>query len=113
MKLSNILLLSTAICLVGCAGDETTTTTKHRAARYNDRDSEPLEKQPRIGMTENQIRHMYGEPNSVNHSGRGDIWTYWFNRGAAFIPYNFGYQARTGVFMFDANGRLREFNWNE
>ncbi len=115
MKLKHIALPAVALLLAGCAGDDTTTTTTatRRPARYADRDSEPIEQEPRIGMSKGQIRQMYGEPESVNHSGRGEVWSYYFNRGGAFIPYNFGYRPRTGVFIFGENGRLKDYNWNE
>lgn len=64
-------------------------------------------------MTQRQVREMYGDPMSVSQTGDGEVWTYWFNKGHAFIPYNFGYRARTGTFSFDSRGVLKNFNVTE
>lgn len=115
MKLPVFLILMAQLFLAGCGGVQDQAQDTHRSAHYrsSDRESEPIEKTPRIGMSTRQIREMYGEPNSINHSGRGEVWSYWFNSGHAFIPYNFGYRARTGTFIFDADGVLKDFNYNE
>ena len=64
---------------------------------------------------------MYGQPVSVSSSGsRGETWTYVFNNfdARSFIPY-YGewHDARkrrhSGAIFFDANGRVKDFNWNE
>ena len=114
MKLLNLILVaSVPLLLTACRTDQDEPRDTHRSAHEGSGDSEPVEKQPKIGMSEHQIRNMYGEPDSISHSGRGEVWNYWFNRGHAFIPYNFGYSARTGVFIFDENGMLKDFNYNE
>ncbi len=41
------------------------------------------------------------------------FWHYWFNKGSAFIPYNYGYSQRTGVFYFDSDGHLKDFDYND
>jgi len=64
-------------------------------------------------MTKAQISDMYGDPGSKIHTAKGEVWTYWFNRGHAFIPYNFGYKPRMGNFTFNSNGFLTNFNYNE
>ena len=126
--LNHLLLAATAL-LTACAAEPSAGSGHHRNAanresrqererredaedRRSHRD-EPIGREPRIGMTKGQVIEMYGEPSSRSHSARGEVWSYWFNRGHAFIPYNFGYTARTGTFIFGANGRLQDFNYNE
>ncbi len=114
MKILKLIALASApLLLIACRTDQDDSHNTTRSAHENSGDSEAIEKQPKIGMSEHRIREMYGEPDSINHSAHGNVWTYWFNRGHSFIPYNFGYRARTGVFMFDANGVLKDFNYNE
>jgi outer membrane protein assembly factor BamE (lipoprotein component of BamABCDE complex) len=114
MKLLNLIVLASApLLVIGCRTDQDDSHGTARSAHEGSGDSEAKDKQPKVGMTEAQIRDMYGEPDSINHSARGDVWHYWFNSGHAFIPYNFGYSARTGDFIFDANGVLKDFNYNE
>lgn len=84
-----------------------------RGAADDEPGDEPTSRKPRIGMSKAQIEATYGEPRAKSHTSRGEVWTYWFNRGHAFIPYNFGYRPRMGTFTFGANGRLMEFNYNE
>ncbi|GEM_PF-2944411 len=118
MKSPNLLvILPLALLLAACGEDETTPPPKaaHHGGRSeeNQGDSEPGEKHPRVGMSEHQIREMYGDPDEVTHSSGGEVWHYWFNKGHAFIPYNFGYHARTGTFIFNEEGRLTSFDYNE
>jgi len=123
MTTKSLLLLTTAVAsalfVSACSsgGDHArTTTSSARESSNNDsdsHDSDASEKKPRIGMTQNQVRRMYGDPTSVNHTSEGEVWSYWFNKGHAFIPYNFGYHARFGTFIFDNNGVLKNFNYNE
>jgi len=114
MKLLKLIVIAaTPLMLIACRTDQDDSRGDHHSAREGSGDSEAIEKHPRIGMSEARIRDMYGEPDSISHSGHGDVWNYWFNKGHAFIPYNFGYTARTGVFYFDENGLLRDFSYNE
>ena len=113
MNLKYAILPVIMLFSAGCATEKTTTATSHHSAASDDGNAEPMDKHPRVGMSKGQIRQMYGEPDNINHSTRGEVWTYWFNKGAAFIPYNFGYKQRNGVFVFDDNGRLKDFTWNE
>jgi outer membrane protein assembly factor BamE (lipoprotein component of BamABCDE complex) len=119
MKLAHLSVLIAFAFLLAACGDDETTQTPH-SAQYghhersgDDDQTEPSEKHPRVGMTENQVREMYGDPDNVNHSSNGEVWQYWFNKGHAFIPYNFGYKARTGTFIFNDAGRLTSFDYNE
>lgn len=71
-------------------------------------------------MTKAQVRAKYGRPVSMSVSSRGETWAYAFNNfdGTAFIPFYGGvHQAfkkrNSSVIFFDANGRVRDFNWNE
>lgn len=108
--LTLVLLASVPMLFTACGGDDPHDSDHSSHAGG---DSEPSDQHPKIGMTEHQIRDMYGEPDSVSHSGGGDVRHYWFNKGSAFIPYNYGYSQRTGVFYFDADGHLKDFDYND
>jgi len=122
MKTKSLLLLTAtlanALAFTACSsgGDQAPTagSSAHRGSSDSDsHDSDSSEKKPRIGMTQKQVRDIYGDPMSVSHTGDGEVWTYWFNKGHAFIPYNFGYSAKTGTFTFDSNGVLKNYNVTE
>jgi hypothetical protein len=70
-------------------------------------------------ITENQSSMMFGEPVGVRGS-LSRVWIYLLNNldARSFIPY-YGefHQANkrrhSGTIFFDANGRVKDFNWNE
>ena len=75
---------------------------------------------PRLGMTKEQVRARYGRPVNVSSSSRGESWSYVIDGfdGTAFIPF-YGpvhdavRKRHGGVIFFDANGRVKDFTWNE
>ena len=74
---------------------------------------------PHMGMSREEVRARYGRPMNVSTSSRGEAWTYMFDAfdGTAFIPFygpvhNAVRQRRGGVIFFNANGRVKDFNWN-
>jgi outer membrane protein assembly factor BamE (lipoprotein component of BamABCDE complex) len=71
------------------------------------------EQSPGLGMTQRQIREMYGEPDSVDRSPCCEVWYYWFKDRRVFIPGDFRSRARNGVFIFGDNGRLKDFGYNQ
>jgi outer membrane protein assembly factor BamE (lipoprotein component of BamABCDE complex) len=113
-KIHFTLLTAASLALAACGTDDDATkkhsqssTTKHEEK------SESRDTKPHLGMTRSQVRARYGDPDRVSQSGRGEVWHYWFNKGHAFIPYNYGYHARTADFVFNADGVLTDFNYNE
>ena len=89
---------------------------KGKPASHKDDGSTP----PRVGMTKEQVRAKYGRPVSVSVSSRGECWAYAFNNfdGTEIIPFYGSVHAafkkrNSSVIFFDANGRVRDFNWNE
>jgi len=118
MKTKSLLLLTatlaSALAFTACSSQPATSSARKGSRSDSDsQDSDSSEKKPHIGMTQGQVRNMYGDPDNVSQTGDGEVWTYWFNKGHAFIPYNFGYRARTGTFFFDSRGVLKNFNMNE
>jgi outer membrane protein assembly factor BamE (lipoprotein component of BamABCDE complex) len=120
MRYRHIAAILAGFALAACASDQPAEPRQHSAAvgrvqkkSEEHEEIEPKEKAPKVGMSKSQVRSMYGDPDSISHSARGEIWHYWFNKGHAFIPYNFGYHARMGTFTFNANGVLTDFNYNE
>ncbi len=67
--LALILLASVPMLFAGCGGDDSH-DSDHSS---HEGDSEPSDQHPKIGMSEHQIRDMYGEPDSVSHSDGGDV----------------------------------------
>src|SRR5271156_1504251 len=44
-------------------------------------------KKPAKGMTQKQVRALYGDPDTVTSSGDGESWTYTKGTGRMFIPF--------------------------
>src|SRR5882724_7815488 len=80
-------------------------TPEQRAEQSRIRRIERAEKarKPELGMTELDIKKIYGDPWSVTKAARGEIWTYHDRLGKAFIPFNFGYRMKFQRFTFDEN----------
>jgi hypothetical protein len=106
-----------AIALLGgCATPPVATHTG--AARVGDISNPDAETPPFIGMTKAQALARYGEPKKHTLTDEGEQWVYVLNfgevLGRAFIPFNFKpTMVRTGVLIFDANGRVKKFNWDK
>ena len=96
------------------AGSPTPTPTpkKARAAKVDE-----SEKPPFIGMTKAQALARYGEPKKRSVTDAGENWVYVLNFGEFIgkhmIPFFFSTaQIRTGVLIFDANGKVKKFTWD-
>ena len=129
MKPTLLLTLAAALLTACAAEPDSRTRTRagsepSRAQRHREsaaRDQEEGSRPPRIGMTKDQVINMYGEPTSVSSSGsRGEVWSYVFNNfdGRSFIPYYGAFheafkRRNSGTVIFDASGRVKDFNWNE
>jgi outer membrane protein assembly factor BamE (lipoprotein component of BamABCDE complex) len=68
---------------------------------------------PHLGMSKAQIRAIYGEPNLVNGCPCCEDWFYWFTPRHVLIPGHAHAFAHTGAFIFDANGRLKDFAFHK
>ena len=127
---TNLLLIIPAIFFTACASDkraerepargerESTRAEEHRKSSADDQ--EEGSKPPRIGMTKDEVMNRYGEPTNVSTSSHGETWAYVFNNlsGRSFIPiYGNIYEAtkrrHSGTVIFDDNGRVKDFHWNE
>jgi outer membrane protein assembly factor BamE (lipoprotein component of BamABCDE complex) len=71
-------------------------------------------------MTKDEVLNRYGEPTNMNTSSRGETWFYVFNNfdARSLIPYYGQYHEATkrrhsGTVIFGADGRVKDFNWNE
>lgn len=89
---------------------------KAKPAPQNEERTRP----PRIGMTKEQVRAQYGRPVNVSSSSRGESWSYVIDAfdGTSFIPFygpvhNAVRKRHGGVIIFDQNGRVKDYTWNE
>jgi outer membrane protein assembly factor BamE (lipoprotein component of BamABCDE complex) len=62
-----------------------------------------------VGMTKDDVREKYGDPNSITQTSNGEQW-YYDNRGEAYIPFHFGYRYKFRSFLFGSDGRLKAFH---
>jgi outer membrane protein assembly factor BamE (lipoprotein component of BamABCDE complex) len=115
LPLVTTLALACTFAACGGGGDQpkTASASTRKSDSEDHQDSDASSKKPRIGMTQRQVREIYGDPSNVSQTGDGEVWTYWFNKGHAFIPYNFGYRAKTGTFFFNSSGVLKNYSMNE
>lgn len=112
MKLRSLLPPLLAVCTASFLAAPTTLADDKKPKPEKEK-TEPKDEKPRLGMTKAQVKAKYGEPKNINTTARGEVWVYWFNRGHAFIPYNFGYKPRTGTFTFDAGGKLTDYSYSQ
>ena len=116
MKTKLFPLMIAAALLASCATQPAATTT-HRGP-VGDISNPEAEKPPFIGMTKAQALARYGEPKKRTVTDEGEQWVYVLNIGEvigkAMIPFNFKPTlVRTGVVIFDTDGRVKKFNWDK
>jgi hypothetical protein len=111
MKLT--LLPVVALCALlagGCASSNSgSESAKAKSAEDQLKDQQyknQREKDPAIGQTKDEIMALYGKPDSVSISSDGEVWSYHVNRGAQFIPYNFGYRPKFRTVTFNKEGKV-------
>ena len=73
--------------------------------------TEPSKVPPHRGMTEAQVRKIYGAPDRQQANPRGETWFYFFNAGHYWIPFYMG-RPRTGTFHFNDAGVLTDFQYS-
>jgi hypothetical protein len=71
---------------------------------------EPSEVPPHRGMTEAQVRKLYGDPDNQRGDAQGVTWFYFFNRAYYFIPFYYA-KPRTAWFRFNEAGVLVDFRY--
>jgi outer membrane protein assembly factor BamE (lipoprotein component of BamABCDE complex) len=110
MTRTSLALVSLCACLVACAPDQQTATRTpgHSAAVHKNKEAQFI--QPRVGMTKDQVLNAYGKPDSILHTSKGEIWRYWFNRGATIW---LGSRPRLASLLFNEKGTVKEYLWNE
>jgi hypothetical protein len=111
--------LIAAALLAGCATNAPQPQTRaNKPHAVGDISNPEAETPPFIGMTKAQALARYGEPKKRTATDEGENWVYVLNLGEvignAMIPFNFHQPAvRTGVLIFDAEGRVKKFNWDK
>lgn len=104
------LLALGALLATGCAssnsGSESTKAKSPEDALKDQQYKNQRELKPEIGQTKDQVMQTYGKPDSVSISSDGEVWSYHVNRGAQFIPYNFGYRPKFLVVTFNKEGNV-------
>jgi hypothetical protein len=119
MKTKLFPLMIAAALLPGCATNAPQPQTRAEKPRaVGDISNPEAETPPFIGMTKAQALVRYGEPKKRTVTDEGENWVYILNMGEvigkAMIPFNFRPPAlRTGVLIFDADGRVKKFNWDK
>jgi outer membrane protein assembly factor BamE (lipoprotein component of BamABCDE complex) len=64
-------------------------------------------KKPAKGMSEKQVRALYGDPDTVTSSGEGETWTYTKGMGRMFIPFAGAFMHPSIlVVIFNNSGRV-------
>lgn len=116
--MKQILPIILAALLAGCATQSSTTSTTKPPAKVGDISNPEAEKPPFIGMTKAQALARYGEPKKRTITDEGEQWVYVLNIGEvigkAMIPFNFKPTlVRTGVLIFDTDGRVKKFTWDK
>ena len=106
MKLVIPLLVAVTLMAAGCA------TTKNGAANMTDKPRQE-EKQPAVGMTQDQIVALFGKTDNKRVTSQGETWIYSLNMGEMFIPFNFGYRPKTRVINFDQNGVVTDWSYSQ
>ena len=114
-------IIAAASLLAACETSSTSPGPKPAPAKAKPApQNEDRTRPPRLGMSKEQVRARYGRPVNVSSSSRGESWSYVIDGfdGTAFIPFygpvhNAVRKRHGGVIFFDANGRVKDFTWNE
>jgi outer membrane protein assembly factor BamE (lipoprotein component of BamABCDE complex) len=101
-----LLPLAATLLLAGCATDD---TGDYNASTTTYASAEPRTHPVHVGMSESAVRGLYGDPISILHTAKGDIWKYWFNRSTAYWTGH----ARVALILFGPDGHVKDFVWNE
>lgn len=110
MKAFPLVLCALSLCLGGCVTPHTSDGTVYAASPGKIARMEPRDCPLKVGMSQGDVRGIYGEPLSVVHTAGGEVWNYWFNRREVIW---WGSHPRVARLLFDMNGKLKDFIWNE
>jgi hypothetical protein len=114
-----LLLLSLCAPLIfsGCGDDEAHSQNRaatHGARDRDDDDEEDFDRStpPRLGMSRSQVVRLYGEPDFVSATPRGETWTYRFDTWKFAVPYySMAAKIKTGTVTFNGSGRVADYQW--
>jgi outer membrane protein assembly factor BamE (lipoprotein component of BamABCDE complex) len=106
MKTIIILLAASSLLFTGCQTSQSDGSTSAKKTRKE-------EKQPEVGMTKEQVLALYGKTDNKRMTSEGETWIYNLNMGEMFIPFNFGYRAKTRVVNFDKNGLVASWSYSQ
>ena len=114
-KLSLLLLLTALGTFAAGAASGTTSAADLRFAGIaspRTEDTEPSIVPPRRGMSMDQVRKLYGDPDHQVGDPSGTSWYYFFNEAKYFIPFYYA-RPRTGFFRFNAAGVLVDYRYTQ
>ena len=99
-----------------CANDDSTQSGhgKRAAEHHSERKESGFDRTtpPRIGMSREQVRSLYGEPKLTSSSPRGEVWNYTFDAWKFMVPYyNLAAKMKTGTVTFGPSGRVVDYQW--
>jgi hypothetical protein len=117
MKSTSLILLIGLGLAGGCASDKSGESSSMAAtnatATAQQKQKDPKERDPEVGMTKEQILGMYGKTDNVSVSSEGEVWVYHLNMGEAFIPFNFGYRPKIRTITFDKDGKVAHWSYSK
>ena len=110
------LILYLALALASCASPRRESTPGPKQTRVES--GGRFEQPPAAGMTKAQALARYGKPRKRILTEAGERWYYLLNAGevrrktlnplSLTVP-----KYRTGILLFDANGKVKKFVWEE
>ncbi len=110
-----------SLVLLGCSDDQSSAqrsgVTRSQQKSADDLREEEENRPPHVGMSKPEAVQRYGQPKNVVLTDAGERWMYFLNEGEvvgkSLIPFYIPPRPRFGFLIFGANGRVKEFRWDQ
>ena len=106
--MKKLFLLAALAALVATGCETTSNSGGSKPAAEN-----KSEKNPEVGMTQDQVVALYGKTDNKQVTSEGETWIYNLNMGEAFIPFNFGYRPKTRIVNFGKDGKVTSWSYTK